>query len=283
MRHWITENGGFIHESLRITSPAPCGSSRGITAVQPITLDEMEASPLIVIPKSLHIDNIRAMAIIAVAMGMGSQVEIELVQVQLVALALSIERSKNAESQFYPYLASLPSSPPCPWYHVRPSDTDEAIGNMIERDVKHLQLDWIREKEKWIQAVRRSRQQYESLADEILNLLASTSSNNPLQLIEKDELLWSMAQVVSRSLGSGGASGLVPYCDLLNHSSTSRPPMLQLSDLCESYDKLVITVTNIKGDEVEAVREGEEIFISYGELETDTLRSYNKFGFAPHM
>jgi hypothetical protein len=117
---------------------------------------------------------------------------------------------------------------------------------------------------------------YETLADEILLTLKLTSYDG---LIDQQEILWCLAQVTSRSLGSGNASGLLPYCDLLNHSSSARPPMIQLSDMEETYDELVITVTNIKDGEVREMEEGEELLISYGDLESQPLKTYIKFGF----
>ncbi len=54
-------------------------------------------------------------------------------------------------------------------------------------------------------------------------------------------------QVVSRSLGSGRSSGLLPYIDLANHHPGARPPMMQVgfvaADLCASPRALALTCT----------------------------------------
>ena len=55
--------------------------------------------------------------------------------------------------------------------------------------------------------------------------------------------------------------------------------MIQLSDMEETYDQLVITVTNITDGEVKEMEEGEELLISYGDLESQPLKTYIKFGF----
>ncbi|GFH13833.1 uncharacterized protein HaLaN_09785, partial [Haematococcus lacustris] len=36
--------------------------------------------------------------------------------------------------------------------------------------------------------------------------------------------------VASRALSSGSQVGFIPFIDLLNHSASARPPMLQLDD-----------------------------------------------------
>lgn len=238
--------------------------------------------PLISIPKKLHLDNQRAMLILDESLG-GEGLHSELSQVQSVALALAIERRRSEGSFYRAYLASLPSNPPCPWLYISLADTDEAILRVISNNGVREGL-WLKAENSWIGALRDSRSHFESLADEIIQVTRPSSrSVRPTTIastIDIQEVLWCLAQVVSRSLGSGDASGLVPYCDLLNHDSSARPPMLQLSDMRESYDQLVITVTSINKGEVKEMDQGEELFISYGDLESDPLRTYLKFGFA---
>jgi hypothetical protein len=53
---------------------------------------------------------------------------------------------------------------------------------------------------------------------------------------------------------------MLPFIDLINHSSEARPPMLQLDD----DDQLVMTVAHLSGNQLASAAAGDELYISYG-------------------
>lgn len=122
----------------------------------------------------------------------------------------------------------------------------------------------------WAAAAAEQRLEYEAQAAELAELVGRQLS------LSADQFLAAIGHVSSRSLGAGAATGLVPFCDLINHSDIGRPPMLMLDD----NDRLVISVTNLVGDEVVALGAGQELYIQYaGEFEA--LSAFLKFGFVP--
>lgn len=69
---------------------------------------------------------------------------------------------------------------------------------------------------------------------------------------------------------------MLPFIDLINHSSEARPPMLQLDD----DDQLVMTVAHLAGNQLASAAAGDELYISYGSDFTP-LEAYLKFGWVP--
>jgi hypothetical protein len=51
LSNWVKQRGGVVHESLRLSVPAPCGASRGVVASAVISLEEALTEPLIVVPE----------------------------------------------------------------------------------------------------------------------------------------------------------------------------------------------------------------------------------------
>lgn len=87
----------------------------------------------------------------------------------------------------------------------------------------------------WAGAICQQHNEMEAAACRVCELLVPGIQLAPRQV------LWGMGQVASRSLGTRGGSGLVPYVDLLNHHPSARPPMLTLDDA----DQLAVTVVPI--------------------------------------
>lgn len=87
----------------------------------------------------------------------------------------------------------------------------------------------------WAAAIWQQHDEMEAAARQVCELLV------PGIQIAPGLVLWGMGQVASRSLGTRGGSGLVPYVDLLNHHPSARPPMLTLDDA----DQLAVTVVPI--------------------------------------
>jgi hypothetical protein len=117
LREWVRSQGGYVHPHLGVADPAPCGV-RGIVAVQPIALEDLEKGPVISIPAHLHLTNSVAIDILqqaasAAAAETGSLDPVDIAalaaqhhlsHMQLIGAALALESNKGSSSMWAPYL-----------------------------------------------------------------------------------------------------------------------------------------------------------------------------------
>lgn len=231
LRCWIASHGGFIHPALGLVDTAPSSKCRGIVAVKPITLCDLEAGPLVSVPQELQLSGTWALGLIqqhAVQEAAAAAAD-QLSDSHLIAAALAHELNGIASSWWRPYLQLLPQQPPSPWLLT----TDQQVAASIE---PYKATHGAEAVEHWPAAVKRHRQHMLEAADQVVQLLG------PALGISQHQVLYALAHVASRSLSSGRNSGLVPLIDLINQGPAARAPMLQLDD----NDKLVMTVLPIR-------------------------------------
>ncbi|GIL76511.1 hypothetical protein Vretimale_6026 [Volvox reticuliferus] len=309
LRRWIQDHGGFVHESISVTSATQCGS-RGLVANAAIGLDQLEAGSLVVVPRALHLDNGAAVAAVCPQLGSGTRQDAfreQLGQLQQVACCLAVERAKGSESFWLPYVRTLPGMPPNPWL-LTDADLAEVLEEMTEvaaarteqveagsttaeagnsgrvtstgtSEAAKAAVGWsagaVGCRTKWAAAVEAARRRYGGMAAEVLEVVGA--DRGQLRL-DEEGLMWALGQVVSRSLGSGRSSGLLPLIDMANHDSAARPPLMMLDD----QDRLVFAVTSIRGGELAPLETGQELFISYQAEDMSPLQAWLKWGFVPH-
>ncbi|KAL6750765.1 hypothetical protein V8C86DRAFT_3108417 [Haematococcus lacustris] len=160
----------------------------------------------------------------------------------------------------------------------------------------------------WEVAVRAAKQEFECECQEAVavvgRLLGISLADYARQPSEPDPnpnlnpltLAGSLGQVASRALSSGSQVGFIPFIDLLNHSASARPPMLQLDDedrvgalnallrlgLGAAAPWLVMTVTSMRDNELAPMSAGDELFINYcGGGDLTPLEAFLKWGFVP--
>lgn len=247
LRTWITANGGYIHPALQLVDNAPTSRCRGAITTQPISLEDLEAGPLVSVPQDLQFTSRCALELIRLHSNSHELVAVaqdQLTDSQLIAAALAyhskqllsfsstivLGSSSSSSSDFWrPYILSLPAQPPNPWLLQDSHKVSAALEPYATSRGSAAVAGWA-------EAVADYRQQMLTAASEVEQLLGDM-----LQITQSD-IMAALGQVMSRSLTSGSSSsGLVPFVDLLNHVAGARAPMLQLDD----NDKLVITVLPI--------------------------------------
>ncbi|EFJ49221.1 hypothetical protein VOLCADRAFT_90151 [Volvox carteri f. nagariensis] len=232
---------------MTIIATAACPSSAAATAASAArnnreaaaVAEELEASSLVVVPRALHLDNVAAVAAVGPLLSSGARREAFREHLGQVACCLAIERAKGAESFWLPYVRTLPDMPPNPWL-LTGTDLAEA-----------------------------ARRRYGGMAEETLEVVGSDRAQLKL---DHEGLMWAIGQVVSRSLGSGRASGLLPLIDMANHCSAARPPLMMLDE----QDRLVFTLTSIRNGELAPLETGQELFISYQAEDMSPLQAWLK-------
>ncbi|KAJ9514460.1 hypothetical protein QJQ45_016201 [Haematococcus lacustris] len=144
----------------------------------------------------------------------------------------------------------------------------------------------------WEVAVRAAKQEFECECQEAVAVVGR------LLDISLADCMWARGMVASRALSSGSQVGFIPFIDLLNHSASARPPMLQLDDedrvgalnawlglglgLGAAAPWLVMTVTSMRDNELSPMSAGDELFINYcGGGDLTPLEAFLKWGFVP--
>ena len=265
LREWITCHGGYIHPALRLVELAPTSGCRGIVSSAPITLEDLEAGPIISIPVGLHFTDKTALSLISQHAGevTAAAAEGKLSSTHLIAAALAQELSKlnsssssrdtssssstgsstgssssspgsNSSSFWTTYLRTLPAPPPNPWLLTQPNQLAAAIAPYAASQGSEAVA-------YWPEATAEYRQQMLQTSKVIAALLQPTSHGFPPGP-EIDQIMVALGHVTSRMLSSSNSSGLLPYIDLLNHGPGAAAPMLQLDD----NDNLAVTVLPIK-------------------------------------
>lgn len=215
-----------------VSDAAPVSGCRGIVAAAPIALDDLDArGPLISVPQALQFTSSTAHGIITAAAGppAAAAAAEQLSDTQLIAAALAHELHHAASSSWYPYLSSLPLSPPNPWLMT----STEQILAALQSYQQHLSA---ADASDWVAATAAARQQQLATAAEVDALLGSALG------VSLQDVLSALGQVTSRSLVSGSSSGMCPVIDLVNHHASASAPMLQLSDA----DVLTMTVLPLR-------------------------------------
>eukprot|EP00882_Tetradesmus_deserticola_P013655 GHRQ01014499.1.p1 GENE.GHRQ01014499.1~~GHRQ01014499.1.p1 ORF type:complete len:340 (+),score=36.55 GHRQ01014499.1:274-1293(+) len=226
---WIRCNGGSVHHALLLSDNAPSGC-RGITASQAISLQELEAGPLVTVPQKLQLTSDHTLRIIKqhASNTLAATAADKLSNSQLIAAALAHELQHAHVSWWGPYLQSLPSQPPCPWL-ITSSQQLEACVQPFRTARGDAAVAG------WQEAVKQQRQQMLASSEKVEQLLGHALD------ITAEQVLLALGHVASRSLTSGSSSGLVPFIDLVNHGAEAMGPMLQLDD----SNNLVMTVVPI--------------------------------------
>lgn len=217
-----------------VSDAAPVSGCRGVVAVAPITLGDLDATgPLISVPQALQFTSSTARSIIAAAAGppAAAAAAEQLSDTQLIAAALAHELHHAASSSWRPYLASLPPSPPNPWLLT---STEQILAALQPYQQQHLSS--AADASDWVAATAAARQQQLAAAAEVEAFLGSALG------VSQQDVLSALGQVTSRSLVSGSSSGMCPVIDLVNHHAGASAPMLQLSDA----DVLMMTVLPLR-------------------------------------
>jgi hypothetical protein len=55
LREWVLENGGVVHPSLAVVEATRKTGSRGVVALQPISVETSASEPLVLVPESLYL------------------------------------------------------------------------------------------------------------------------------------------------------------------------------------------------------------------------------------
>lgn len=196
---WLHEQGGFVDDRLQLTAgDAPCGS-RGVVATAPVSVQDLDQAPLIVVPQSAYMttedaqqlmDSMLAKnsgssrfgAVLPVPWLSGrspSQRFAQLPAAARLALLLAHERgAKGPSSRWWPYIAALPKQPPNAWL---------MSSGQLREALEPLAPDT---QQQWLQATDKARQAMQQLA-------ASCHRNfgSQLQLDDSDTILWALGQV----------------------------------------------------------------------------------------
>ncbi|KXZ48405.1 hypothetical protein GPECTOR_28g812 [Gonium pectorale] len=306
LRRWIVDHGGYVHDAISVSSATECGS-RGLVAAAAINLEELEARSLVVVPRRLHLDNAAAVACclasevsrgadsfwlpylrtlphtppnpwlcsgpdLAVALEAMAEAAAAEAMAEAAAAAAATEAAA-AQSRWAEGEAGSSDG-----YRLsRGSEGEEGE----EEEVLEAGGTWGWEpgrggsdRSGWAAAVEAARRRYRGLAEEVLEVVGPDAA---ALRVDPDGLMWALGQVVSRSLGSGRSSGLLPFIDMANHHAAARPPMMMLDDA----DRLVFAVTSIRGGELAPLGAGQELFISYQAEDMSPLRAWLKWGFVP--
>ncbi|PNH11851.1 hypothetical protein TSOC_001250, partial [Tetrabaena socialis] len=229
-----------------------------------------------------------------------------------VACCLAMERSRGADSFWQPYLRTLPAAPPNPWLLEGPALAEalEAVaaeaaevaaeaeegeeegggsfagggrkagqgsGEAAASSGRGSEMGGGGGRMGWGAAVEAARRRYEGAADEVLEVVGGGGAQLVAGGLRREELMWALAQVVSRSLGCGASAGLLPYIDMANHHPAARPPMMMLDE----RDQVVFAVTSIREGELAPLAAGQELFISYQAEDMPPLKAWLKWGFVP--
>ena len=48
---WVESEGGFLHPAIQPVQSSPCGGGRGLICTSDMTMEEVEGSPLILLPE----------------------------------------------------------------------------------------------------------------------------------------------------------------------------------------------------------------------------------------
>ena len=253
----IREDGGYVHPDLGFLIPAPSGAERGLGFVrssyescQRCFVNETTTSNtnrngdddnnvLLRIPSSIQMTRSLALSTLIPLLPPDVQRRVPLEDLDdaaLLVLLLAHERSKDIESRFYPYIATLPKNPTCGYasyyrhealknivflgqelgmdvngWHaevMKASDYADRIANALSRDYGVYILNNIHNHHHPMTG-RIHKSKFQSMA------AASSSAFAAIQ--------WSLCQVSSRATAAnvefGGALRLIPLLDLVNHDA----------------------------------------------------------------
>ncbi|PNH11431.1 hypothetical protein TSOC_001791, partial [Tetrabaena socialis] len=262
LRDWIQANGGSILPCLSIVEDAPCGC-RGVISTEPLPLELLESTPLIVVPERLYMSSDAARALLS---GLSAKrfalslFERELPSPTQLALLLAAERGKGDGSFWAPYIRSLPHDVPCAWA-LGQRELDAALAALGPAAVEDV----------WVAAVEAARVGVRRKAE------AAVQRYGRHLGVEVEDVVWAMGQVLSRSFGRDPHIGLAPYIDLLNHRAGSPLP----GGFLDEQDGLPYAfVQSSHFGETRELAAGDEVYISYG-CSGDPLATFLNLGFVP--
>lgn len=142
LKQWVRSHGGYIHEALSLVDDAPCGC-RGIIATRDISMEELEAGPLISIPQKLQLTDCRAQAVCEESNMFGDESVTgrlaSLSNTQQLAAALAYEVALGERSFWHAYCSILPVEHPSPWL-LPNDDLDSLIAgcNPVRPTIEHI-------------------------------------------------------------------------------------------------------------------------------------------------
>ena len=139
---WVTDHGGYVHPALTLVDNAECGS-RGVIATAPgISMQELTKAPLVAVPEKLYMTSDAALQLLqsqpharttpaphatqqlfggawkwpGITSASSTDECDSLTPATQLALLLAHERAKGQNSFWWPYIQTLPTTPPCAWH-----------------------------------------------------------------------------------------------------------------------------------------------------------------------
>lgn len=236
----IIKEGGYVHPSLQLSSPAPCGADRGVifgskssnvddSDVSSSSNEDRPSSIWLRVPFSYQLTRDLALDTLTPLIPNSVLDEAPLDTLDdgalLVLLLAHLRGMTTANDKWHPFLASLPDDPGCGWWvgdsidngakryeHMIPNEVITSSRGYVSRVSNGMAKDygpylannnWPK---KWKEAIDKSKEQN----DGIINAAA--------RAIE-----WSLCIVSSRGTAAsptlgGGSIRLVPFADMFNHN-----------------------------------------------------------------
>lgn len=203
LRDWVRAAGGSVCEELALQDgPSGC---RGLVAKEHASLEAVTSKPLIVIPHSLEMNGVRARKEINKRLPTEARSLLGLDDGALCVLWLAREVSHMADSEWEPYLRSLPDELSNGWALANPDVyLKEVFGDTIDLGA-------------WLKATDEGAKYVDKVSSGLHKDYGGFLG------ISKDALVWALGMVSSRSMGGEKGARLVPLLDLVNHNETAAP------------------------------------------------------------
>mmetsp|Transcript_5986 Transcript_5986/g.10984 ORF Transcript_5986/g.10984 Transcript_5986/m.10984 type:complete len:257 (-) Transcript_5986:29-799(-) len=211
-----------------------------------------------------------------------------------LALLLAHERAKRDKSRWFPYIASLPPTPPNLWFHHQ---SREEIHRILTTEYSHINR---KEREVLVEECQRVVREIEKIGENIQRSLPELG-------VCKDNLLWGYGMVTSRAFGDDQSEiGLAPGIDMLNHRYDANEPFPLtlkvpfLKGLAVKIQRLSLPSFKLEQIEIDpggnwecaciiaekdgnpiALKAFDEAMISYISSHVEDTKALFNFGFAP--
>lgn len=205
LKSLVISRGGRVHEALALQCPAPCGADRGICCTRALSMADVSAEPLIVVPETLEMNGRRALAYLTARVSPTTLARAPLDTLDdgaLLVLWLAARRRAEVQDEWTPYVAMLPRKPTCAWL-MSDDEADQALarapaGVLPPPDEVRAELEHAR--------------------SYVTRVSQGLARDYGAELgFEADDVRWAMAIVSSRAMGGSASPRLVPLLDLLNH------------------------------------------------------------------
>ena len=247
--------GGYVHSSLGIFEPAPCGASRGLGWVNEPTPSEY----ILQIPLEFQMTRSLALKTLTLLIPTSVLVELpldELDDAALLVLLLAHHRGLGPESSdFYPYLQSLPTHPNCGW----------SKGSIIPSTISNADVS---NAHQYVERVTNG------MAGDYAEYLSQTHWPLNWKQNPSKALAWSMCIINSRGTASATGVRLVPLLDLINHDHKAVGGFVELTENTDLLGAFVVRHQL-------AWKRGDEVLVNYQLDGYHAMDWFLSLGFVP--